>query len=70
MSPKLIDNDSLEEAHVDLLDDVRRLHITYSRLKPSAGTCFVEHRGGLVEVFEVDRFLIEHLLQHLEHREA
>ena len=49
MSPKLIDNDSLEESHVDLLDDVRRLHITYSRLKPSAGTCFVEHRGGLAE---------------------
>ena len=59
-----------EESRVDPLDDVRHLQITYSRLRPGAGTCFVEHLGGRIEVFEVDRFLIEHLLEHLEHREA
>ena len=55
-----------EEPRVDLLDDVRHLQITYSRLRPGAGTCFVEHVGGRVEVFEVDRFLLERLLEHLE----
>ena len=59
-----------EEAHIDLLDDVRGLQIIYSRLHPGAGTCFVEHVGGRVEVFEVDRFLIEHLLEHLRHWDA
>jgi hypothetical protein len=59
-----------ELPHVDLLDDVRRLQITYSRIRPGAGTCFVEHAGGRIEVYEVDRFLIASLLEHLEHREA
>jgi hypothetical protein len=59
-----------EEPRVDLLDDVRNLQITYSRLRPGAGRCFVEHSGERIEVFEVDRFLLEHLLEHLEHREA
>jgi hypothetical protein len=65
-----MDNVSLEQLHVDLLDDVRNLQITYSRLRPGAGTCFVEYAGGRIRVYEVDRFLIEHLLEHLEHREA
>jgi hypothetical protein len=26
--------------------------------------------GGRIRVYEVDRFLIEHLLDHLEHSEA
>ena len=65
-----MDNVSLEQLHVDLLDDVRNLQITYSRLRPGAGTCFVEYAGGRIRVYEVDRFLIEHLLKHLEHREA
>jgi hypothetical protein len=65
-----INNGFPEELHVDLLDDVRNLQISYSRLRPGAGSCYVEHSGGRVEVFEVDRFLIEHLLEHLEHREA
>jgi len=60
-----------EESHDDLLDDVRKLQITYnSRLRPGAGSCFVEHAGGRIKVYEVDRFLIEHLLDHLEHSEA
>ena len=65
-----MDNVSPERLHVDRLDDVRNLQITFSRLRPGEGTCFVEYAGGRIEVYEVDRFLIEHLLEHLEHREA
>jgi hypothetical protein len=61
-----MDNVSPEQPHVDLLDEVRKLQITYTRLRPGAGTCFVEYMGGRIGVYEVDRFLIE----HLEHREA
>jgi hypothetical protein len=61
-----MDSNLPEEPRVDLLDDVRNLQITYSRLRPGAGTCFVEHVGGRIEVFEVDRFFIERLLEHLE----
>jgi hypothetical protein len=53
-----IDNVSPEQLHVDLLEDVRKLQITYSRLRPGAGTCFVERVGGRIRVYEVDRFLI------------
>ena len=59
-----------EELHVDLLEDVRKLQITYSRIRPGTGTCFIELEGGRIRVYEVDRLLIEHLLEHLEHREA
>ena len=62
-------NPSEEESRVDRLDDVRKLQIIYDRLRPGAGICFVEHAGGRIEVYEVDRFLISHLLEHLEHRE-
>jgi hypothetical protein len=65
-----MDNVSPEQLHVGLLDDVRKLQITYSRLRAVAGTCFVEYVGGRIRVYEVDRFLIEHLLEHLEHREG
>jgi hypothetical protein len=65
-----MDSNFPEESHVDLLDDVRKLQITYSRLRPGAGTCFVEHADSRLEVFEVDRFLIECLLEYLEHRDA
>jgi hypothetical protein len=65
-----MDNVSTEQPHVDLLDDVRNLQISYSRLRPGAGTCFVAYVGGRIRVYEVDRFLIEHLLELLEHREA
>jgi hypothetical protein len=49
------------------LDGVRKLQITYNRFRPGAGTCAVESVGGRIEVFEVDRFLIERLLEHLKH---
>jgi hypothetical protein len=65
-----MDSNFPEESHVDLLDDVRKLQITYSRLRPGAGSCFVEHVGGRIRVYEVDRFLIEQMLEHLEHSEA
>ena len=45
-----MDNVSLEQLHIDLLDDVRNLQITYSRLRPGAGTCFVEYAGGRIRV--------------------
>ena len=71
MSGPVMDNGGFhEEPRVDLLDDVCNLQITYSRLRPGSGRCFLEHSGGRIEVFEVDRFLIERLLQHLDHREA
>jgi hypothetical protein len=65
-----LDNVSTEQPHVDLLDDVRKLQIAYSRLRPGEGICFFEYVGGRIKVYEVDRFLTEHLLEHLEHREA
>ena len=70
MSGMRVDNVTTEQPHVDRLDDVRNLQITYSRLKPGEGICFVEHAGGRVKVYEVDRFLIEHVLEHLEHPDA
>jgi hypothetical protein len=70
MSSLHMDSDLPEELHVDLLDDVRNLQIAYSRIRPGAGICFIEYVGGRIGVYEVDRFLLEHLLEHLEHREA
>jgi hypothetical protein len=64
------DNVSTEQPHVDLLDDVRKLQLTFSRLRPGAGTCFVEYVGGRVRIYEVDRFLIERLLEQLEYRDS
>jgi hypothetical protein len=61
-----INNVFPEELHVDLLDDVRKLQITYRRIRPGTGTCSIEHVGGRVKVFKVDRFLIERLLENLE----
>jgi hypothetical protein len=65
-----LDSDFPEQLHLDLLEDVRKLQITYSRLRPGAGTCFVEYVGGRIRVYEVERFLIERLLEHLECRDA
>ena len=65
-----MNNVPTERPRVDLLYDVRNLQITYSDLRPGEGVCFVEHAGGRDKVYEVDRFLIEYLLEHLEHREA
>ena len=61
-----INNGFPEELHVELLGDVRKLQITYSRIRPGTGTCFIEYVSGRIRVYEVDRFLIERLLEHLE----
>ena len=52
------------------LENVRKLEITYNRAHPGEGSCVVEYLGGRIELLEVDRYLIERLLEHLEHREA
>ena len=52
------------------LENVRKLEITYNRRNPGEGYCVVEYVGGRIELFEVDRYLIEQLLEHLEHREG
>jgi hypothetical protein len=52
------------------LENVRKLEIVYNRHHPGEASCVVEYVGGRVKVFEVDRYLIERLLEHLEHREA
>jgi len=55
-----------EELHVDL-DDVRNLVMRYSRARPDKIELAVEYVGGRVRVHEVDRFLIERLLEQLEY---
>jgi len=40
----------------------------FARLQAGEGTCFVEYVGGQVRAFEVDRFLVERLIEHLEQR--
>jgi hypothetical protein len=55
-----------EELHVDL-DDVRNLVMRYSRARPDRIELAVEYVGGRVRVYEVDRFLIERLLEQLEY---
>jgi hypothetical protein len=52
------------------LQDVRHVEIRYSRANPNKAELAVEYFGGEVRVFEVDRSLIEHLLEYLERREA
>lgn len=62
----LLDQDEFPGDRPIRLEDVRRLEIAYSCVRPGEGACFVEYVGGRVEVLAVDRYLIE----HLEHREA
>jgi hypothetical protein len=50
------------------LDDVRSLELRYSRTKPDKMDVAVEYVGGRIEVFEVDRYLVERLLEQLENR--
>jgi hypothetical protein len=69
MSGQRMGADLPEELHVDL-DDVRNLVMRYSRARPDRIELIVEYTGGRIKVYEVDRFLIERLLEHLEHREA
>jgi hypothetical protein len=56
-------DDALPGARHAGLEDVRRLEILYSRVRPGEGACFVEYVGGRVEMLEVDRFLIEQSLE-------
>jgi len=70
MNGLCMDSDSPEESSVDLLDEIRKLEITYSRRNPGVGICFVEYLGARIRVYEVERFLIGHLLEHLGYRDA
>jgi hypothetical protein len=58
-----------EELHVDL-DDIRHLEMRYSRARPDRIELAVEYVGGRIRVYEVDRFLIERLLEQLQYRDA
>jgi hypothetical protein len=55
--------------HVDL-DDIRHLEIRYSRARPDKIELAVEYVGGRIRVYEVDRFLIERLLEQLQYWDA
>jgi hypothetical protein len=59
-------NDFPEQLHVNL-DDVRHLEMKYSRARPDRTALVVEYAGGRIRVYEVDRFLIERLLDQLEY---
>jgi hypothetical protein len=67
MSSPRKDNDIPGKPRVNL-DDVRSLELKYSRTKPDKIDLAVEYVGGRIEVFEVDRSLIERLLEQLEDR--
>jgi hypothetical protein len=67
MSGPRKDNDIPGKSRVNL-DDVRSLELRYSRTKPDKMDVAVEYVGGRIEVFEVDRYLVERLLEQLENR--
>jgi hypothetical protein len=52
------------------LEDVRNLELSYSHARPDKMTLTVEYVGGRLKVFEVDRYLIERLLEQLENQGA
>ena len=52
------------------LEDVRHLTLRYSRARPEKMEICVEYVGGRIKVFEVDRYLVERLLEQLEEQEA
>ena len=58
-----------EALHVDL-DDLRHLEMRYSRARPDKIELAVEYVGGRIRVYEVDRFLIERLLEQLQYWDA
>jgi hypothetical protein len=64
-----MDNGFPEALHVDL-DDIRYLEMRYSRARPDRIELAVEYVGGRIRVYEVDRFLIERLLEQLQYRDA
>ena len=64
-----MDNGFPEALHVDL-DDIRHLEMRYSRARPDKIELAVEYVGGRIRVYEVDRFLIERLLELLQYWDA
>ena len=52
------------------LEDVRHLELRYSRARPEKMEICVEYVGGRIKVFEVDRYLVERLLDQLEDQGA
>ena len=64
-----MDNGFPEVLHVDL-DDIRHLEMRYSRAIPDKIELAVEYVGGRIRVYEVDRFLIERLLEQLQYWDA
>jgi hypothetical protein len=69
MRGRLMDNGFPEVLHVDL-DDIRHLEMRYSRARPDKIELAVEYVGGRIRVYEVDRFLIERLLEQLQYWDA
>ena len=69
MRGKLMDNGFPEVLHVDL-DDIRHLEMRYSRARPDKIELAVEYVGGRIRVYEVDRVLIERLLEQLQYWDA
>jgi hypothetical protein len=67
MSGPRKDNDIPGKSRVNM-DDVRRLELRYRRGRPDKIDLTVEYLGGQIKVFEVDRHLIESLLEQLEDR--
>lgn len=65
MSSPGIDENLPDLRRVDL-DDVRKLKMRYSHARPEKMTLSVEYVGGRIKVFEVNRYLIERLLEQLE----
>jgi hypothetical protein len=59
-----------DKCSVNLLDDVRKLKLRYTRRTPGKAELVAEYVGGRIKVFEVERFLLEQLLEQLEDREA
>jgi len=53
------------ELHVNL-EEVRHLELRYSRAQPDKVDLSVVYVGARIKVFEVDRYLIERLLEQLE----
>jgi hypothetical protein len=52
------------------LEDVRKLEMRYSGAQPDKMDIYVEYVGGQIKVFEVDRYLVERLLEQLENQGA
>ncbi len=69
MSGPRMDEDLPGLLRVDL-EDVRKLEMRYSRAQPDKMDLSVEYVGGRIKVFEVDKHLIERLLEQLEYQGA